>query len=564
MLSKLSQLTDGTSTQTSPIPPHIYNFVQRQKQKDKLTLETKIKFWKAIPHHISHSPHYPRGKRKCKNPRYARPTDISKSKRELFPQMEDAKYHAGAAFDAAVDGACHTWQTVEPDVSSFVQECLAEPQKYYEHKESGMAIEAAYEKQTMNSIVSITESTGLLVHALTRAETNMDFFLAFVTFYKAIIPGSVILSLTSSFGIRFQKLFNQFSFSSPVARRTGLVPQSKKGFRSFAKQARELFTNFEKVKESDLMRKMTKMYMYILGSGLAEKFGYNFTDDGYEKLTKINYNVKSPTFYMHLIDTTIFLFERGIQAFDTGCFANFFHASDSYAQFYADFTTIKEQSFHLSNPKVINLDIKNFLKKCADTITTGKIIVERLAWTKEKYGALAINRMVHEMIGIKTKYILNVASRKARNVPFSILLYGPPGIGKSSVTRDMFAVAAKQYGYANEDDRIYVRSSGEKHWNGFTSSMWGLLLDDIAYIRGDKSAGIDESIKDLLQIINSVAFMPEQAAIEDKGTTPFLCDIVIGTTNIKDLNARLYFCTDAAVRRRFPFIVTLTDRKSVV
>jgi hypothetical protein len=336
-----------------------------------------------------------------------------------------------------------------------------------------------------------------------------------------------------------------------------LEPQS--GAREFIKSIRYAFDNFTQCANSEIVQKCKKLYLYILSSSLAPRFGFTYTEAGFSCIEEEKYRrTHTPSgynFYSFLMETTIFFLEKGVQVFDTGNFMGFFHHDDSYTKFLADYNYIKQNSVYLPNPEAGNLIISDYLTRCQETIDDGTAITKKLSSLRKNSEALSINRMLNEVQTIKTKYLVSYASKAPRDPPFSLLIHGTSSIGKSSITRKCFSVAAKVLKLTDSHELIYTRSSGEKHWNGYHSNQWGLLLDDIAFLKPSIAAQGDTSIMDLLQIINTVAFMPEQAAIEDKGTTPLLSKVVLATTNQRNLNAHLYFATPAAVLRRFPFVV---------
>ena len=61
----------------------------------------------------------------------------------------------------------------------------------------------------------------------------------------------------------------------------------------------------------------------------------------------------------------------------------------------------------------------------------------------------------------------------------------------------------------------------------------------------------------MLQVVNSVPFVPNQAELEDKGRTPVRARLVVATTNCKELNAFHYFHCPLAIQRRLPWVITL-------
>jgi hypothetical protein len=412
-------------------------------------------------------------------------------------------------------------------------------------------------KKLVYDTTDIVEVIAIFAHGLTSAKTWVDYCVAFGNFYKHLSPGAMMLDLAH----KFKEIFN-YDFTISHIASSVLEPQA--GVRDLLKSAREAFTNFSMCVESDIVARIRKMVLYILSTTLADKLGFKYSDLGYSELEeekyRRKYNTGNLTFVSFLMDTTLFLLEKGIQVYDTCNFMNFFHTEDTYATFQEDYNYIVTNAIYLPNPDSHNIVISDFLEKCDNTVATGNIICEKLRALKKQHENMMTNRMVVEITSIKNKYLVLHAAKAARDVPFSILVYGTSGIGKSSITTKIFSMAAKTLGLKDESQKIYTRSPGEKHWNGFNSSQWGLLIDDIAALNPAKAAD-DPSITEILQIVNTVSFSPEMASIEDKGKCPFLCKVVVATTNKKNLNAPLYFSNPAAILRRFPYVLTVEVKR---
>jgi hypothetical protein len=79
-------------------------------------------------------------------------------------------------------------------------------------------------------------------------------------------------------------------------------------------------------------------------------------------------------------------------------------------------------------------------------------------------------------------------------------------------------------------------------------------MDDIAFLK--PTGEVDPTLKEMLQVKNSVPYCPPQAALEDKGRTPVRAELLIGTTNTKNLNLHAYFACPFAIARRLSYIIT--------
>jgi hypothetical protein len=147
-------------------------------------------------------------------------------------------------------------------------------------------------------------------------------------------------------------------------------------------------------------------------------------------------------------------------------------------------------------------------------------------------------------------------AQKDRPAPFGVLFSGKSSQGKSTIITLAFQQYAKIHGLSSSSTCKYTRNCAAKHWDGFDSSKWCIVLDDIAALNPQLGQQ-DESLNEIICVLNNVAFVPNQAALEDKGKTPCLAKLVIATTNTPNLNAHAYFACPLAIQRRLPWVVDI-------
>jgi hypothetical protein len=124
----------------------------------------------------------------------------------------------------------------------------------------------------------------------------------------------------------------------------------------------------------------------------------------------------------------------------------------------------------------------------------------------------------------------------------------------------LFYYYGKVHGLDVDDHYRFVRNPADEYWSNFDSSKWCIQMDDIAFLLPSKSSDVDPTLKDLLNVVNNVPYVPPQAALEDKGKTPVMAKFVVATTNAPDLNAQDYFHCPLAVRRRLPYVIHVTPK----
>jgi len=167
-----------------------------------------------------------------------------------------------------------------------------------------------------------------------------------------------------------------------------------------------------------------------------------------------------------------------------------------------------------------------------------------------------LKSMINDLKFINCDLCTKRAAREHRKAPYSVLIFGESGIGKSTIKDLLFNQYANLKNLSNESSFCYTRNPVANFWDGFTTSQWAVVLDDIASIHPNKAPNGDPSMMELIQIVNSVPFVPDQADLSNKGRTPLKCQFVIATTNVKNMNAHHYFAHASAAQRRLPFIIT--------
>lgn len=407
--------------------------------------------------------------------------------------------------------------------------------------------------------LNVVEILTIFASQLAVATNWQQFCLCFLSMYKHFNPGTSVL-------VDFHKIFLDI-----FGRKFSTTPESEpreahaQGFRDFVKTLRAMTTDLQSVVQSEFVKKINKMYLYVLCSSMAEPLGFTFSSQGFTALEAVSirraHSFTGVTFYSFILDTTCFILERGIQVFDTCDPRMFFHSDDSYAEFHASYEWIKTNSAYLANMTLADFTTSHFLTRCDEFAKNGREIVNRASSNKKGAEAVTINRMIVEINAIKAEFLLTTAAGKRRRCPFSMLLHGTAGVGKSSVTAKALGVIAAALGEPIGDEYVYVRSPVETHWNSFDPKMWAIILDDVASRSPNYSPNGDPSVMEIINLINSVCYSPDQASLEKKGKTPAIPRVVIATTNCKNLNAHLYFETESAARRRFPYIVTITVKE---
>lgn len=401
----------------------------------------------------------------------------------------------------------------------------------------------------------LTEDVLLMIRDLVNSRSYSDTFVAILHFLKLRHNEAII---NPSFIQRYaEKLLNAYKDI------VGLFAQSETPFTNL----RSWISNFEAVRESPFFKKMYKFIMYILCHTVvtSTQTGAKFCSKIFEFLhveatEKRKFASKGLDFMHCILDTIVFVLERGYQCFQTGSVLPLFHCGDTYTEWFDKCFELKRKSLNTTNCEVHGFTLYEFLNDLDTLIEKGESIAKHAVRVSggEKN---AIKSMLNELKTIRDTELTKKNAAQNRPAPFAVLLYGGSSVGKSSFTDILFTYYAKIHDLPMGAEYIYTRNPNDQFWSTFRTSQWGLKLDDIGYLDPRVVQGGDPSLLEMLQVVNNVPFVPAQADLADKGKTPVKSKFVVATTNTEHLNAKGQFSCPLAVQRRLPWIIDLQPKK---
>lgn len=393
----------------------------------------------------------------------------------------------------------------------------------------------------------ILEDMLMFINDLVRAKDTNAYYSALAHFIKHR-TNSTLYSLLTQINIK-----NIFDDVFKIELQSG---------DNFFKPLRNFMSKYEEVKESKIFKKLYKFLMYILSLSLFEKIGITFDTLNYSKIEaeaiKKQYHLGVDFFYS-MLDTLVFLCERGYQCMVTGTLDPLFHSGGAYEDWYNKALEIKRKSLYLSNPEAQGFSRFSYIADLNDHIEKGRAIYKHVS-VVGGFEKKMVQSILNDLELIKCNDCTKRAAQQERKAPFSVLLYGGSSVAKSTLTKLLFYHYGKLFDLPVDDEFKYTRNPIDDYWVNFNSSQWCVQLDDIAFMHPNKASNGDPTLLEMLQVVNNVPFVPIQADLADKGKTPLISRFVIATTNTEDLNAYAYFACPLAVQRRLPFVIDVQPK----
>jgi hypothetical protein len=313
---------------------------------------------------------------------------------------------------------------------------------------------------------------------------------------------------------------------------------------------------WKNIKDSKFWKECFRMFG-VVSSAIVHKFDMKKMQESKQwfETTKV-FDFCTKVDFVGTICTSIeFVVQRLTQVCTTGKWQTLFHSEDNYEAWMNTAMEVQRESMDVDTP-IFNR--KNWLKKLRETITNGEdmIVTLRKYGGKHKECIRFVEAHLVKLKGLEKKFIGVTACAELRETPFSLFVCGTSNIAKSTLVE----INRCFFGKLQDLDLstpAYPRVAVNKYWDGYESYMWAILIDDAGCFKASKVMGIDDSIKEIIQIINNQAFLPVRAALEDKGRTPVFADLVQITSNVMDLNAPQYFNSTAAIFRRCKYRVAV-------
>ncbi len=405
---------------------------------------------------------------------------------------------------------------------------------------------------TYGSAIGIVESFMLYVYQVANCRSKSEIIVAVINFIKHISTTGSGCLLTSPLTIHI--ILN-------IENTVGPMIQADDS--NYMEMLTNVLESYDLFKNSKCYKKVYKLFLYLLSLSVFKKFGITMDSMSFTKIEqealKKKYHI-GPDFVHSILETLSFLYTRGVQSYKLGSIAPFYHDEAVYSKWANRVYIIKAQSKNLGNPEPHGITIYQYLSDLREIVDQGRIIVKSLK-NSDIHAKSFIGKLLSDCEMLLCDAISKKEAQKSRDAPFPILLYGSSSIAKSTLTQLLFAYFGKLHNLPIDDEFIYTRNAADEYWVNFNTTQWCVLMDDIAYLNPDKSPTVDKTLNEIIQVVNSTAFVPTQAALEDKGRTPMRAKLVIATTNTKDIKANNYFSCPLAVQRRLPYVVEVKPKQ---
>lgn len=393
-----------------------------------------------------------------------------------------------------------------------------------------------------NNLGLVIERLLILYHHLKKAQSSRDVYVCLITYYKMVESDKRVLEIV------VEKAIAAFDFFKQIFGEEYEV-QSE----DFFTKMRGACEQYEDLQNTPFAQKMYKFYLYLLTNSFLEICGITMDSRNYTKFEQEAMKRKfhmGPSFYHCMIDTLLFLGERGYALITTGEIEAIFHSGSNYEKWYDEVLKLNKQKHLIGRPNGVSEF--DYLERLERTIEKGEAVYKHCFRCK-KPEARFVQSYLHSLTTLREDMIASKATRSLRKAPMGILFCSSSKVGKSSALKlalvHFWNVANLQKG----KEFVYYVNQYANFLDGIKPYTHTIVMDEVAAVRKG-TVQEDVSLKYILQFINNMPCTPDQASLENKGKVAIAPELVAATTNVKDLNAAFYYSCASAVRRRFQYV----------
>ena len=314
------------------------------------------------------------------------------------------------------------------------------------------------------------------------------------------------------------------------------------------------------------LERLEKYYFLVKTSEIGEQIIYVlrlFITLGF--ITKIDITVRGMTLFvsepLRQTVTTFQIFEacfkllrlicaKIVLVFDSGSFMDFF-ATDDQCAYDEEYTFIKSQKACMDIGRKAEVDIETYDRRVFECI---QLTTTYLASCKPNERGYYSSRLAV----LKDIQVSRTLAKKdnIRVKPYGALLVGESSSGKSSTSNALARFLLQVNGKDYNPSAIITLNQEDKFQSEFATHHRGVIFDDLCNTALDKTDGSPTT--PIVMFLNNVPMAALNPNAELKGKVMIEPDVVIGTTNVKDLLSNQLSNEPLSINRRFDVTITQT------
>jgi hypothetical protein len=335
--------------------------------------------------------------------------------------------------------------------------------------------------------------------------------------------------------------------------------QTQAGGSGMLDKVREAFATWNDVMYGEVLTRVKKIMALLVAAGICSFAKLPFGSDAFEAFYKASGVDKLSSIDMitQIMDTIIFMWERGLAFFTTGRWRSFFTSYTLPQKFELEYAFLLSKVDLLQNGLLTKMGIEEseYLSRVDTLLEQTK---EYIRTVKSPYEKKILTDKLLAVERLKTTILVAFKAVVQRRKPYTFMMFGTTNLGKT-VTVKSLANAITQFCGLPSGSRFGVSlNCDDKYQSEVEAWHTVYYLDDLAATKADYADGDPTQL--LINLSNNEPKYALKAGVESKGQVLMNPLLLIGTTNVKGLDTDKRANFPIATMRRFEAIVTPTVR----
>jgi hypothetical protein len=411
----------------------------------------------------------------------------------------------------------------------------------------------SFEGDEADEIIRHAENVLLLAYDLQRADSFHSILVAVIHYMKQYTKRSITGTLMTMLTAVMEDDDDSSTSSDEVKiflDETGAFEITPHGL-----TGRDILDGWELMKSNSIYKKISYLLCAAMSCSICSVKEIDWSIAGVQ-LIKAE-ALKETTTAVDLLDAVIHTFtwisESGWCCIQEKSLAPLLYSDQRIRKYYED---CSEVIAYADSAKAGNVeDLQEYLRKLDDVLKT----TSKMQSLASKAMKEVLQKKYATLVNIKQDMVAKGKNTQYRFAPFGISISGESSIGKSNLGELTMKHALNAMGFSDSKDGIITLNEADKHDNTYTTDVVGVHIDDAANVKADF---VDQApSRKYLTMFNNVAAQAIKAELNEKGCVfiNFKCGVI--TTNVKDLDARVYSNYPIAVLRRFLHVSARVKQK---
>lgn len=323
-------------------------------------------------------------------------------------------------------------------------------------------------------------------------------------------------------------------------------------------QVKDIFRNCKNFKTSPIATKMMKFLDYAIAAGLCGQDGsLKWTVNGFTIFHKRAQKRESTAMDIleYGLEVLEYFISTGYECFLSGSLSPFLFGDDAIVEFEKEYALLMSALPLLETGRLENLNTNEHdfdTRLEAITLKTQQMITE----TQDKFARNILSSKLLQLNKLRTQLIMCQQQGGIREKPFSILFFGKSGVGKSMLTNTTIHWLRMKNDLPGGMEHVVTLNGNDKFQSEFKTLHDTVILDDLANATKDTTEGNPTTV--VIDFINNIIKSALNPEADKKGKVSIKPKFVMGTTNVKGLDAKYYSNEPVSIARRFDFTVTVS------